>query len=136
VPGSAFDLSKTYVHLGRGSRAVPLPDFAWTAEFLEHYTSEFASDGEEGRLVMIAASDTSWTFWERHPAGEELVVLLSGELVLVQDLPDHEGGDHRITLRPGDAAINPKGIWHTTDVIDPGQVLFITPGIGTEHRPR
>ncbi len=101
MPGSAFDLSKTYAHLGRGSRVVPLPDFAWTAEFLEHYTTEFASDGEEGRLVMIGASDTSWTFWERHPAGEELVVLLSGEMILVSGF----AGSRR--RRPPDRASSP-----------------------------
>ena len=85
---------------------------------------------------MIGASSTSWTFWEMHPAGEELVVVLSGEMTLVQDLADLGGGEHRILLRRGEAAINPKGIWHTVDVAEPGDVLFITPGIGTEHRPR
>jgi mannose-6-phosphate isomerase-like protein (cupin superfamily) len=136
MPGSAFDLSKTHVHLGLGSRTVPVPDFEWTPEFLERYTADFASDAEEGRLVMIGASGTSWTFWERHPAGEELVVVLSGEMTLVQDLGGLGGAEHRIPLHPGEAAINPKGIWHTVDVTGPGDVLFITPGIGTEHRPR
>jgi hypothetical protein len=37
---------------------------------------------------------------------------------------------------PGQATINPKNVWHTVDVIEPGQLLFITPGIGTEHRTR
>ena len=26
--------------------------------------------------------------------------------------------------------------WHTADVHEPGSALFITPGRGTEHRPR
>ncbi len=27
---AGFDLSKTYVRLGLGSRATPIPDFEWT----------------------------------------------------------------------------------------------------------
>jgi uncharacterized cupin superfamily protein len=133
VPKAGFDLSKTHVHLGLEGRAVPIPNFEWSPEFLQHYASEFALDGKEGRLVMIGSSTTSWSFWERHPAGAELVVVISGRMTLIQEHPQHE---EQITLGPGDAAINPHGIWHTPDVIEPGQVLFITPGIGTEHRPR
>jgi quercetin dioxygenase-like cupin family protein len=128
-----FDLSKTHVHLGPQGRAVPIPNFEWSTEFLEYYASEFALDGKEGRLVMIGSSATSWSFWERHPAGSELVVVISGRTTLIQEYRQHE---QHITLGPGEAAINPPGIWHTSDVIDSGEVLFITPGIGTEHRPR
>lgn len=39
-------------------------------------------------------------------------------------------------LHAGQAAINPRGVWHTADVHEPGSALFITPGRGTEHRPR
>ena len=75
----------------------------------------------------------SWTFWERHPAGEELVLLLNGRVDLIQDL---DGTEHRIELKAGDGVLNPPGVWHTADVHDPGDALFITPGAGTEHRPR
>jgi mannose-6-phosphate isomerase-like protein (cupin superfamily) len=133
VSEHGFDLSRTYVHLGTGSRAVPIADFRWTPEFLASYAEEFASDAREGRLVMVGANDSSWNFWERHPAGDELVVVISGSATLVQEID----GDHeRITLGPGEAAINPRGTWHTSDLVEPGQVLFVTPGMGTEHRPR
>ena len=128
-----FDLSKTYVHLGLGSRAVPVPDFEWSSEFLERYTAEHDQDGDEGRLVMAAPIKESWNFWERHPAGDEVVVVMSGRMTLVQEV---DGADQRIELDPGEAAINPRGVWHTTDVDEPGDVLFVTPGRGTEHRPR
>src|SRR3954451_22796295 len=65
---SGFDLAKTYVHLGLGSRATPIPDFEWTPEFLARYATVHGSDGVEGRLVMIGSGDSSWTSWERHPA--------------------------------------------------------------------
>ena len=129
----AFDLSSTHIHLGLGARAVPLPDFQWSQEYLSSYGERFASDGDEGRLVMLGHNTESWDSWERHPAGEEVVVLLSGRVDLWQDLPD---GERRVELRPGEAVVNPPGVWHTADVIEPGDALFITPGRGTEHRPR
>ena len=133
VNGPAFDLSSTYVHLGLGARATPVPDFEWTAGFLAQYEETFAADGDEGRLVTLNEQNETWTFWERHPAGEELVVLISGRVDLIQDL---DGLEQLIELRPGQAVVNPKGVWHSSIVHDPGLALFITPGRGTEHRPR
>lgn len=128
----AFDLSSTYVHLGLGARVIPLPDFEWTAEYLDRYEADYEADGPEGRLVMISHQVETWTTWERHPAGEELVVLLSGRIDLVQDL---DGADRIVPMRPGQAVINPRGVWHRSVVHEPGDTLFVTPGIGTEHRP-
>ncbi len=128
-----FDLSEVYVHLGSGARVELLPDFAWTEEYLERYESEHACDGDDGRLVMIGRQDATWTNWERHPAGDELVVALSGHTVLIQEI---EGEHRHVDLREGQAAVNPRGVWHTADVHEPGSALFVTPGRGTEHRPR
>jgi quercetin dioxygenase-like cupin family protein len=128
-----FDLSSTYVHLASGARAVPVPDFEWTPEYLDSYTERFAADGIEGRLVMVAESNGDWPSWERHPAGEEVVVCLSGTIDLIQRV---ESGERRITLAAGQAVVNPTGVWHTVDVREPGAVLFITPGLGTENEAR
>ncbi|HLH45838.1 MAG TPA: cupin [Acidimicrobiales bacterium] len=130
---AAFDLDRTYVHLGLGPTAVPLHDFGWEPGDLARYERDHAGDGDEGRLVMMGDNATTWTFWERHPAGDEVVVLLSGRATLIQDI---DGRDERIELGPAQAAINPKGVWHTADVHEPGRALYITPGRGTEHRPR
>ncbi len=32
--------------------------------------------------------------------------------------------------------INEPGVWHTADVESTATALFITAGLGTEHRPR
>ena len=133
VTEPAFDLSSTHVHLGRGSRAIPVPDFEWTPEFLARYAAEHEADGAEGRLVMMGSSDASWTTWERHPAGEELVVVISGRLTLVQEI---DGAERRIEMRAGEAIVNPRNVWHTSDIDEPCRTLFVTPGLGTEHRPR
>lgn len=128
----AFDLSSTFVHLGLGSRAELLPDFEWSEEYLDGYTRQHEADGAEGRLVSISEQRDTWTSWERHPAGDELVVLLSGRVDLVQD---RDGDEHTIEMHPGMAAVNPAGTWHRSVVHEPGRALFVTPGIGTEHRP-
>ena len=128
-----FDLDKTFVHLGADPIAVPLPEFRWDTDYLTEYTRRFESDGDKGRLVCVTPQIQTWTSWERHPAGDEVVVLLSGRVDIIQELPD---GQHVVELRPGQAMINPKGVWHTSDVYEPGDALFVTPGAGTEHKGR
>ena len=69
-----------------------------------------------------------------HPAGAEVVICTDGEITLIQELPD--GGTDSVTLRAGEYAINPPGVWHTADVEGQATALFITSGLGTDHRPR
>jgi len=128
----AFDLATTYIHLGHGATAVPLEGFEWSQSYLQGYEERFADDGAEGRLVSLIPQEETWTQWERHPAGEEVVVLLSGRVDVIQEL---NGKEHTVELRPGHAMVNPAGAWHRAIVHERGTGLFITPGIGTETRP-
>lgn len=128
------DLGEVPLHLGLGSTARVVEGFAWTPEALARYSAETADDGDEGRLVMTFPNDADWTSWERHPGGEEVVVLLSGRADLIQR--DEDETERRIELQAGQAIVNPKGAWHTVDVHEPGRILTITPGRGTEHEPR
>jgi mannose-6-phosphate isomerase-like protein (cupin superfamily) len=121
------------IHLGLGARATPLPDFSWDPGYLAAYTERFATDGDEGRLVGMFHQTESWSSWERHPAGEEVVLLLSGRADLLQQI---DGRERRVPLHPGQAVVNPTGVWHTADVHEPGDILTVTPGRGTEHKPR
>lgn len=128
----AFDLHRTFVHLGLGATATPLHDFSWSPEDLADYSERFAADGDEGRLVCLMPQESSWDSWERHPAGEEVVILLSGRVDLIQEI---DGVERVVPLELGHAVINPPGVWHTARVHEPGEALFITPGRGTEGRP-
>jgi quercetin dioxygenase-like cupin family protein len=130
---AAVDLTTTPVHLGLGSRAMPIEGFAWEPEVLESYSAAVAADGAEGRMVAIFDGDASWTSWERHPAGDELVICLAGRITMIREV---DGEPEPVELRPGEATINPPGVWHTADIEGPARLLTITPGIGTEHRPR
>jgi len=126
--GLAIDLAQTYVQLDDGpdARAVPVgPDF-WE-------TIAERTELHGGRLVMVGHNAADWPSWEMHPAGEEIVYLLSGAVDLVLELAE---GERVLSLRPGLAAIVPRGVWHRAIVRVPGDTLHITRGAGTRHRPR
>jgi len=121
------------IHLGLGASAVAEPEFTGM-EWYDGYIERHGGDLDEGRLVSLFRFEESWTSWEMHPAGEEVVCCLQGRMTLRQELPD--GGRESYELGPGDYAINPRGAWHTADAEEPVVALFITAGKGTENRPR
>ena len=125
----AFDPTQTYVLLADGPGATPVPvgpDF-WG-------TIDRRRDLDAGRLVTTYHFEPGrWDHWEMHPAGDEIVVLFAGAFDLVLDA----GGEKRTVALCGRAAcIIPRGAWHTANVHEPSEALFITRGAGTEHRPR
>ena len=127
-------LFTTPIHLGLGATALVQSDFTGM-EWYADYAARHAGDGAEGRLVSLYRFTESWDSWEMHPAGEEVVVCVAGSMVLHQEHPD--GNAETVTLNAGDYAINPRGVWHTADVPgDEATALFITSGLGTEHKPR
>lgn len=99
----------------------------------ERYAQRHSDDGSDGRLVSMHTFSASWTSWEVHPCGSEVVLCTSGEITLIQEV---NGAQQRISLRPGQYAINEPGVWHTADVEDTATAVFITAGEGTNHRPR
>ncbi|NEC10455.1 cupin domain-containing protein [Streptomyces sp. SID7909] len=129
----AVDLRTTPVHLGLGSRARSIEGFAWDPEVLRAYSTAVAADGAEGRMVMIFDGDGPGEHWESHPAGDELVVCLSGSVTITRDV---DGARDHVRLGPGEAAINPAGVWHTVDMEGPTSLLAVTATLGTDHRPR
>ena len=78
--------------------------------------------------------DQSWDMWEVHPSGAEVVLCTAGRITLHQEHAD--GSTDSVTLGPGQYAVNPPGTWHTADVDDTATAVFITSGVGTDHRPR
>ncbi len=74
----------------------------------------------------------SWPSWERHPAGDEIVVLLSGQAEMVMR---KNGDDECVSLaEPGSFVVVPAGTWHTARTSVATRMLFVTPGEGTQHR--
>ena len=125
-------LSHHPVHLGLGATASSEPEFTG-ADWYADYAARHAGDGAEGRLVSMHSFDASWDSWEMHPQGSEVVICIAGAMTLVQEL---EGSEVRIALAPGEYAINQPGVWHTADVSEAATAVFITAGLGTQHRKR
>jgi hypothetical protein len=105
-------------------------------EWYEAYAKETESDGIEGRLVSMYEFTESWKEWEMHPLGEEAVICTAGEIIMYQDVAGDEVKVTKTTLKAGEYAVNPKGIWHTADVPRSCCCIFITPGQGTQTKPR
>ena len=121
------------IHLGLGASAVAEPQFTGL-DWYEGYDQRHHDDLDEGRIVSLFRFEESWSSWEIHPAGEEVVCCLQGHMTLHQELPD--GSKQSWELSPGEYAINPRGAWHTADAEEPVVALFITPGKDTTNRPR
>ena len=88
----------------------------------------------DGRLLSTFATDADWDSWEMHPGVDELILQLTGAMELVLDAGD--GSEHRVRLDAGQFVVVPPGTWHTADVVEAGEALYLTYGAGTEHRPR
>jgi mannose-6-phosphate isomerase-like protein (cupin superfamily) len=122
----AFALDRTYVQLADGAAAVPI---AVDNNFWERVGEDAAL--QEGRLVTFFRLDRSNMHWEMHPAGDELLFLVSGKTAIVLD----DGTARRkVSMKAGEALIVPQGVWHTLEIAEPGDLLAITRGAGTEVR--
>ena len=128
-----FRLSENPAHLGLGARVFVLEEFTGEMSWYERYGAKYASDGYEGRLVSMHTFTSPWDSWEVHPNGDELVVCVSGEITLHQEI---DGETRSLALAAGEAVVNPPGVWHTADIDGVATALFITSGVGTEVRPR
>lgn len=124
-----FDFASTVAVIGPDGSAVPVESGPTLYEDLDRDFDKFKGR----RLVATYAFDSDWPTWEMHPAGDEIVCLLSGEVRMVFDRNGSEDIVHLTT--PGSYVIVPKGMWHTARVVSAANMLFITPGEDTQNRP-
>lgn len=125
-----------FVHLGLGATIAALPVHDGDMSWYQTYGEAHGSDGVEGRLVSLWKQTESWDVWEMHPQGHELVLCIDGEITLIQEHLD--GSIQKATITAGEAVVNDPGVWHTADIAEGKEatVVFITAGLGTDHRPR
>jgi mannose-6-phosphate isomerase-like protein (cupin superfamily) len=68
---------------------------------------------------------------EVHPDGDEILYVISGRLHVIGESEPNR----IINLGPGDACIVRKGEWHRVIMLEPAQLIHITPGPRGDHRP-
>jgi len=131
-----FDLRKKYVFLEDGGAApsVEVTETFWRELMGGSPSSEamMRISRGDGWLAGVYTMNTDSAGWEMHPAGEEILFLLSGSMAVILEMPDEE---HLVELHPGQACIVPRGTWHRLIVYSPGEMIGITYGKGTRHRP-
>jgi mannose-6-phosphate isomerase-like protein (cupin superfamily) len=122
-----FDLNQTRVVMTPQGAALPK---AVTPDFYREIDAEF--DGFAGHVLISRHEfDTAWAGWEAHPHGDEVVVLLSGDIDFVLW---REGKEQVVRVnQPGSYIVVPRGVWHTARPRRPTAMLFFTPGEGTLH---
>ena len=128
-PSDAFDLTKTYLELADGGRGTEI-------EVTESFWPDLIAGRRklEGRLMICSNVTGDVPHWEMHPAGEEVILLQSGA---VDFILEEDGGERRVALRPETPClVVPRGVWHRFETVEPGRLVFITYGEGTQHRPR
>ncbi len=83
-------------------------------------------------IGMVTMTENAPHGGEMHPDGDEVLFLIAGRArVTLETAPIQE-----ITMEPGDGLIVPKGVWHQVEIIEPSQIVYVTPGPGGEYRPQ
>lgn len=130
-----FDLSSNYTFLEDGGAAPLVPGGAafWRPLMSgPPFSPEIRRVAEgSGWLAAQYAITSDTASWERHPNGDELLIILSGSMDLVFEMSAEEV---RVELGTGQAIVVPAGVWHRQIVRVPGTYIGITYGKGTEHR--
>jgi len=123
---SPFSLATTFVHLKDLGQAAALdagPQF-WS-------TLAERTELHSGRMLGTFQLEKDMPHWEMHPSGDELLVAQSGAF----DLVLQEGRNDRVVeLKAGQGLLVPYGVWHRLRVKEAGEILFVTPGKGTQQR--
>ena len=97
----AFTLDSTYIHLRPDESALAMEGGAAFWQGIEE-----RHDLDQGRLMGSTDQKADWDHWERHPAGDEILTLLSGEMVIVLDT---DGGEQRATHQARRDLHRPQG---------------------------
>ena len=105
-----------------------------TPNFYQELDAVFGGFAGHALVVRHEFSD-DWPTWEMHPNGDELVMLLSGDIDFVLWI---DGTEETIRVNQANHYIVvPKGVGHTARPHKKTSMLFVTPGEGTlnEERP-
>ncbi len=121
-----FDLETTYLALDGKGEVTPMPV---TPEF---WATIESSPAASRSMIGVYPVESDWPHWEMHPEGAEILVLIDGRI----DMMLEENGAQRVApMSAGTTLVVPAGAWHRALVREPGRLMAVTYGPGTEHRP-
>jgi mannose-6-phosphate isomerase-like protein (cupin superfamily) len=125
VPGGVIELASEVIGLSRadGSAGLMPRSAGGPPKRIEGHTIGFGT---------ITHDNLPPHAGEMHPDGDEVLVMTSGCVDVVLELPD---GTRTVRVGPGQALVVPAGVWHLISCVEPGELLNITPGPRGEHRP-
>jgi mannose-6-phosphate isomerase-like protein (cupin superfamily) len=132
---TGFDLCTAYIHIDEGGEAVVIEDAGklWAELMSGDPRSADAARVAGGGWLMAAFHMTEDPpAWEKHPEGAEILFLISGAMDVVLE---EQAGDRVVQLRPGTACVVPRGVWHRQVLAGPCNLLALTYGRSTQHRP-
>lgn len=67
---------------------------------------------------------------EMHPDGDEVLYLISGRAkVILESDPVEE-----LIMEAGAGLVVPRGVWHRVEILEPCQIVYLTPGPNNEFR--
>ena len=116
----SFDPSTHTIGLNRDLEAAKVPEQADPPVPVDGITFGVAS-----------MSENSPHGGEMHPDGDEILYLVSGRARVVF----LDGSEDDIDMCPGDGLVVPKGVWHRVDILEPCQIVYVTPGPNNQFRP-
>jgi len=136
MPTQTHDLSETYLHLTPEERApaIPAGESFWnqlmTGQFVDPKV-EAVTQG--GWLVSRFTHGADWPHWEMHPHGDEVLICVSGAMRF--DLEHADGTVEEVSLVAGRTLVMPAGVWHRGRGAGPAEIVALTAGRSTQHRP-
>lgn len=119
-----FLLQENLIVYGDNKQADQIPQTRMALE-------EIADGNLMGVMAIIDDDSVHADYWECHPDGDEVLLVLEGRLTVVID----GEVETTVTLEENQAFIVPRGKWHRLKVLEPGKLLFFTPVAGGELRP-
>jgi quercetin dioxygenase-like cupin family protein len=115
-----FELSGSLVGLYRDGRAALVP---WESGPPPRIDGYVVGCTEFSRPAPHAG--------ERHPEGDEVLLLLSGRAAVILE---EDGVENVVELSAGQGFVVPRGVWHRLVPQEPSQLVHITPGPRGEWR--
>ncbi|WP_182357977.1 cupin domain-containing protein [Tomitella gaofuii] len=123
-----LDLHSEMIRLRPGGGAVVAP---------REHMADGAAAGERIVAAFRAEDDSAVhpDVWERHPDGEEVLYVRSGAVRVHLHSGDGADSENSSTVASGEAFVVPRGRWHRLSVVEPADLVTITPPVDTGHMP-